>query len=131
HRALRSATYATCSASIFDGADLEPFCNEAQDALVRDTVLEESDNPWVGHGIEEAPDIRVKHPVHLLSENADMESVQRIVLAASRPESVGEPEEILLVDCFEYRRERLLEALVLQEVRAQWPLLLVSLRQAR
>src|SRR5580704_11894221 len=45
HRTLRSATYATCSASIFDNADLEPFCNEAQDALVRDTVLEETDNP--------------------------------------------------------------------------------------
>ena len=36
HRPLRSATYATYSASIFDNADLEPFCNEAQDALVRD-----------------------------------------------------------------------------------------------
>jgi hypothetical protein len=42
---LRSATYATCSASIFDSADFEPFCNEAQDALVRDTVLEETDDP--------------------------------------------------------------------------------------
>src|ERR1700686_2523465 len=45
HRALRSAACATCSASIFDSADLEPFYNEAQDALVRDTVLEETDNP--------------------------------------------------------------------------------------
>jgi hypothetical protein len=43
----------------------------------------------VGHGIEEAPDIRVKHPVHLLPENAGVEGVQRIVLAAPRPESVG------------------------------------------
>jgi hypothetical protein len=33
------------SASIFDNADLEPFCNKAQDALVRDAVLEETDNP--------------------------------------------------------------------------------------
>src|SRR6202011_6322029 len=107
HRALRSATYATCSASIFDGADLEPFCNEAQDALVRDTVLEESDNPWVGHGIEEAPDIRVKHPVHLLPENAGVESVQRIVLAASRPESIGKPQEVLLVDCLDRKSTRL------------------------
>jgi site-specific DNA recombinase len=39
HRALWGAT------SIFDSADLEPFCNEAQDAFVRDAVLEETDNP--------------------------------------------------------------------------------------
>jgi hypothetical protein len=33
-------------------ADLEPLRNQAQDALVRDTVLEETDDPRVGHGIE-------------------------------------------------------------------------------
>ena len=38
-----------------------------------------------------------------------MESVQRIVLTAVWPESVGEPEEILLVDGFENRRDRLLD----------------------
>ena len=54
----------------------------------------------MGHGIEEAPDIRVKHPVHLLPENAGVEGVERIVLAAPRSESVGEPEEVFLVDCF-------------------------------
>src|ERR1700676_2468201 len=61
------------------------------------------------HGVEEAPDIRVKHPVHLPRENAGVEGVQRIMLAAPRPESVGEPEEVFLVDCFENRRDRLLD----------------------
>jgi hypothetical protein len=32
-------------ASIFDDADLEPLRNQAQDALVRDTVFEEADDP--------------------------------------------------------------------------------------
>src|SRR6202023_1936212 len=82
----------------------------------------------MGHGIEEAPDIRVKHPVHLLPENADMESVQRIVLATSRPESIGKPKEVLLVDCFEYRRDRLLDDFILQAQNAQWPFRAVSLR---
>src|SRR5450755_3789074 len=68
----------------------------------------------MGHGIEKAPDVRVKHPVHLLPENAGVESVQRIVLAAPRPKSVGEPEEVFLVDCFENRRDRLLDDFVLQ-----------------
>src|SRR5260370_18479853 len=82
----------------------------------------------MGHGIEEAPDIRVKHPVHLPPENADMESVQRVVLAASRPESVGEPEEVFLVDCFENRPDRLLNDFVRQAKNVQWPFRAVSLR---
>ena len=40
-----------------------------------------------------------------------MESVQRIMLSAPRSESVGEPEEVFLVDCFENRRDRLLDDL--------------------
>jgi hypothetical protein len=118
---LRSATYATCSASIFDSADLEPFCNEAQDALVRDPVLEETDNPRVGHGIEKGPDVRIEHPVHLLPEDTNVESVQRVVLAASRPESVRKPEKVFLVDCFQNRRDCLLNDFVLQAQNAQGP----------
>ncbi len=82
----------------------------------------------MGHGIEEAPDIRVKHPVHLLPENAGVEGVQRIMLAAPRPESVGEPEEVFLVDCFENRRDCLLDDFVLQAQNAQRPLRAISLR---
>ena len=115
-------------ASIFDNANLEPFCDEAQDALVRDTVLEETDNPRVGHGIEKAPDIRIEHPVHLFPEDTDMESVQRIMLAAPRSESVGEPKEVFLVDCFENRRDRLLDDLVLQAPNAQRPFRAIGLR---
>jgi hypothetical protein len=50
-----------------------------------------------------------------------MESVQRIVLTTSRPESIGKPKEVLLVDCFEYRRDRLLDDFILQAQNAQWP----------
>ncbi len=75
----------------------------------------------MGHGIEEAPDIRVKHPIHMLPENGGVESVQRIVLAASRPESIGEPKEVFLVDCFENRRDCLLDDFVLEAQNAQRP----------
>src|ERR1700681_4512159 len=57
-----------------------------------------------------------------------MESVQRIVLTTSRPESIGKPKEVLLVDCFEYRRDRLLDDFILQAQNAQWPFRDVSLR---
>ena len=77
--------------SVFDNSNLEPLCNEAQDALVRDAVLEETDHPRVGHGIEKALDVRIEHPVHLLPEDPDVKGVQRIVLATLRSESIGEP----------------------------------------
>src|SRR5580658_7660011 len=82
----------------------------------------------MGHGIEKAPDVRLKHPAHLLPENTGVESVQRIVLAAPRPKSVGEPEKVFLVDCFENRRDRLLDDFVLQAQNAQRPFRAISLR---
>ena len=57
-----------------------------------------------------------------------MESVQRIMLATPRSESVGEPEEIFLVDCFENRRDRLLDDFVLQAQNAQRSFRAISLR---
>jgi site-specific DNA recombinase len=45
HRPLRSASFTACYAPIFRDADLQPFCNQAQDALVRDTVLKKTDRP--------------------------------------------------------------------------------------
>ena len=48
-----------------------------------------------------------------------VKGVQRIVPAAPRPESVGETDEVVLADCFENRRDRLLNDFVLQAQNAQ------------
>src|SRR5580658_6650732 len=82
----------------------------------------------MGHGIEKALDVRVKHPVHLSPINPGVESVQRIVLAALRTESIGEAKEILLVDGLQNKHYRLLDDLVLQTQNAEWPLGAVRLR---
>src|SRR5262249_1033793 len=42
HRTLRSANLTARHPSVLDDADFEPFRYQAQDALVRDTVLEET-----------------------------------------------------------------------------------------
>jgi len=65
----------------------------------------------VGHGIEKAPDIRVRHPVHSFPEDTDMQGVQRIVLTTPRSEPIGKTDEILLVDGFQNCRDRLLDNL--------------------
>src|SRR6202049_2603580 len=82
----------------------------------------------MGHGIEKAPDVRIQHPVHLLPVNPGVESIQRIVLAASRSESVREAEEILLVDGLQNVHDGLLDDLVFQAQNAEWPLGAVRLR---
>jgi len=68
----------------------------------------------MGHGIEKALDIRIQHPVHLLPVNPGVESVQRIMLAAPRSESVREAEKILLVDGLQNVHDCLLDDHVLQ-----------------
>jgi hypothetical protein len=49
---LRSAPAPTRHASILDDTDFQPLRDEAQNALVRDPVLEEAENPVVAHGIK-------------------------------------------------------------------------------
>src|SRR5215813_13807825 len=128
HRTLRSANLTARHPSVLDDADFEPFRYQAQDALVRDTVLEETDDPRVGHGIVKALDIRIEHPVHPLPQDTDVESIQRIMLATPRPEPIGKPDEVLLVDRFQNCRDRLLDDLVLQTQDGKRPLRSIRLR---
>src|SRR6266699_1477163 len=85
----------------------------------------------MGHGIEKALDVRVKHPDHLLAIDPGVESIQRIVLAATRSESIREAEKILLVDGLQNGHDGLLNDLVLQAQNAEWPLGTVRLRDIR
>jgi hypothetical protein len=50
-----------------------------------------------------------------------MESIQRIMLAASRPEPIGKSDEVLLIDRFQDCRDRLLDDLVLQAQNGERP----------
>ena len=65
---------------------------------------------------------RRPYPVHLRARDPDRQRVQRIMLAAPRPEPVREPEEIFLVDRVQDLDHRSLNDLVLQRGDAQRPL---------
>jgi hypothetical protein len=54
------------------------------------------------------------HPVHLPPPQAHCQCVQPVVLAAPRPEPVGESQKVLFVDLIENRHHGLLNYLVLQ-----------------
>jgi len=95
---LRSASAAARYVAVQRDADLQSLRNQAEDALVRDTVHEEAQNPAMAHGIEEALDVRGEHPVHLPPVHPGVKRIQRVMLATPRPEPIGEAHEVCLVD---------------------------------
>ena len=78
--------------------------------------------------IEEASDVGVQYPVHLGVADPDHQSIQRVMLAASRAEPIREPEEVLLVDRIQHRRDRTLDNLILQRGNRQRALSPIRLR---
>jgi hypothetical protein len=72
--------------------------------------------------IEKRPNVKIQHPVHLLTCDPDPERVQRIVLAAPRPETIRKAQEVLLPDLVEYRPYRVLYDFVFQRRDSQWSL---------
>ena len=72
--------------------------------------------------IEEPPDVRVEHPVHLLRQQSRVERIQRLMLAAPRSEPVREAEEVRLVDGVQHLDRGPLDDLVLQRGHADRPL---------
>jgi hypothetical protein len=76
----------------------------------------------------ERPDIGLQDVVHLGAADPDHERVQRIVLAAPRPEPVREPEEVILVDRVQQRGRRSLDDLVLEGGHRERALVAIRLR---
>jgi hypothetical protein len=66
-------------------------------------MLDESDQPPVVDGVEEPTDIRIEHPVHLLSLDAGGQGIERIVRSTSGPKAVGEAEEVAFLDRVHHR----------------------------
>ena len=95
---------------------------------VGNPVLDELHHPPVVDGVEEVTDVCVEHPVHALPHDADPERVQRVVLTASGPKPVREPQEVLLIDRVEDRHDRVLDDFVLQGSDAQGTLSPIGFR---
>lgn len=69
--------------------------------------------PLVVDRVEEAAYVGIEHPVHALTHDRCMQSIKRHVRIAPRPEAVGEPEEVGLVDGAQHLGHRALDDLVL------------------
>ena len=91
-------------------------------------MLDELSRPFVAHVIEEATDVRIEHPVHLLPLHSDHERIERLMRTAARTEPVGEALEVDLIYLVEDRHHGLLNDFVLQRRDAQRTLPPISLR---
>ena len=91
-------------------------------------MLDKLDQPAVINRPEEITDVCVRHPVHGLPHDADPQRVQRIVRTAPGPKSVGEPQEVLVVNRVEDRHDGLLNDFVLQGGDAQGALTSIGFR---
>ncbi len=107
---------------------LEPFPDQAKYSGIGHPVLDELSRPRVAHVIEEATDVRIEHPVHLLPLQSNHERIERLMRTAARTEPVGEALEVDLINLIEDRHHGLLDDFVFQCRDAQRTLPPIGLR---
>ena len=78
--------------------------------------------------VEKRPDVKVEHPVHLLSGNPDVERVPRLVRASPWPVPIRKAQEILFPHLVENCPYRVLDDFVLQRRDSQWSLPSIAFR---
>ena len=98
YRPLRRSLRADPDRPFFEDARPEPFADQADDALVADPMLDETDQPLLAYRIEERADVGIHDEVHPAALDPDHQRIHRIMRAAPGPEPVREPEEVFLVD---------------------------------
>src|SRR5215469_2476986 len=91
-------------------------------------MLHKAEHPCVTQASKKRPDIKVEHPVHLLTCNPDVERIQRIVLAPPWPETIRKAQKILFPDLVEDCPYRVLDDLVFQRRDSQWSLPSIAFR---
>jgi hypothetical protein len=94
---------------VFQDARLQPFLDQTDDALVADAMLDETDEPFLAHRIEELLDVGVEYPVHLPGYDSHHQRIHRVMRAAPRSEPIAEAEEVFLVNRVQHHRRRPLD----------------------
>src|SRR5215470_2259227 len=99
---------------ILQHAGVEPFLDQPHNAPVCNPVLDKLNQPFVGEMIQKSPDVQIEHPVHFSRQQSRVERVQRVMLAASGTEPVGETEKIRFVNGVQHLDRGALDDLVFQ-----------------
>src|SRR5712692_11210716 len=78
--------------------------------------------------IQKGFDVQIEHPVHFLRQQSRVQRIQRLMLAAPRPEPVRKAEKIGFVDSIQHLDRRTLDNLVFQRRHSERSLPPVGLR---
>ena len=119
HRPLRSPYLRLRPLPSLRHPGFDPFPGQPQHPRVRHPLLDPRHQLFMVNVVEEAPDVGVQYPVHLLPHDPRRQSIQCIVGALVRPEAIREAYKVLLVDRLQDRRHRLLDDLILERDDAQ------------
>ncbi|MGY3621758.1 site-specific DNA recombinase [Bradyrhizobium sp. USDA 10063] len=131
HRSLPRAPVVHSYDPVFENARLQPFTDQADDALVADAVFQKLDQPVLVHTSEKVLHVGVKYPVHLPRGDRYRQGVQPIMWASTGSKPVGEADEVAFVDGVEHHDGRALNDFILQGSDRQRSLPAVSLRDVR
>src|SRR5216684_2688191 len=113
---------------ILQHAGSQPFLDQPHDAPICNPMLDELHQPFVGNPIEKALDVQIEHPVHFLRQQSRVQRIQRLMLAAPRPEPVRKAEKIRFVDGIQHLDRRALDDFVFQRRDSERSLPPVGLR---
>src|SRR6516164_6437934 len=83
---------------ILQHAGIQPFLDEPHNASVRNSMLDELHQPFVGNLVEKAANVQIKHPAHFSRQQSGVERIQCLMLASLWPEPVGETEKVRFVN---------------------------------
>jgi hypothetical protein len=126
HTALRRPFIDGLPSALFHHAGSQPFLDETHNARITNPMLDKLHEPSVVESIEELTDVGIDDPVHFLRQQPDIERIQAVMLATSRPVSVRETEKLRFVDGVENQDRRILDDLLFQHRHSQCPLLSIG-----
>ncbi|MDF1591855.1 MAG: hypothetical protein P1P89_10105 [Desulfobacterales bacterium] len=112
--------------TLFKHACVEPLLNVPQDALVRNPILNELFQPFVGDGIKIATNVCIKHPAYLSRHNCPIQGVERIMRFSPRAKTIRKTEKVGFVDRIQYLYRGPLRNFIFQHSHAKWPLTAVG-----
>jgi hypothetical protein len=128
---LRHAIFTTCPCTLLKHACVKPLLYVPQDALVRNTVLDELHQPFVVDGAKVTTDVCIKHPAYPFRHDSPIKGIQGIMWTAPRAEPVRKSEKVRLIDPVQHFHHRALDNFVFQRSDSQWPLSAIGFGNVR
>src|SRR5580658_1692712 len=128
HCSLRRTYLCLRPLTVLRNSGLQPFLDQPQHPAVGHAVLNELQRPFVIHVVKESSNVRIEHPLHSLAMDSHTKRIQRLMRAATRPESIRKASKVHLVNLVEDAHHSLLNDFVLQRRDAQRSLSTVGFR---